>query len=46
MLEDGRVMAGGYIENAAHNPGLAPFQAAVVAAIVAGMEDYGQVRYL
>jgi hypothetical protein len=43
LLEDGRVLAGGYIENAAHNPGLPPFQAAIVAAVVARVPSYSQV---
>jgi hypothetical protein len=31
------------VESAAYNPGLPPFQAAVVAAIVGGMPSYDQV---
>jgi cytidine deaminase len=44
VLHDGQVVAGSYVENAAHNPGLAPFQAAVVAAVRAGIPDYTKVR--
>ena len=43
LLEDGRVLGGGYIENAAHNPGLPPLQAAIVAALIAGVRDWRQV---
>jgi len=38
------VSAGGYVESAAYNPGLPPFQAAIVAAVVGGMPSYDQVR--
>ncbi len=38
------VFAGGYVESAAYNPGLPPFQAAIVAAVVGGMPSYDQVR--
>ena len=44
VLHDGQVVAGSYVENAAHNPGLAPFQAAIVAAVRAGIADYTKVR--
>ena len=43
VTADGRVCSGGYVESAAYNPGLPPFQAAVVAAIVGGMPSYDQV---
>ena len=43
VTADGRVSSGGYVESAAYNPGLPPFQAAVVAAIVGGMPSYDQV---
>ena len=43
---DGGIFAGGYVESAAYNPGLPPFQAAVVAAIVGGMPSYDQVCVL
>lgn len=40
----GRVFAGGYVENAAHNPGLAPAQAAVVSAVVGAVGGYEEVE--
>lgn len=43
VTSDGRVFAGSYAENAAHNPGLAPAQAAVVGAIVGGLGGYEEV---
>jgi cytidine deaminase len=45
VTADGRVAAGCYLESAAHNPGVAPLQAAVVAGIITGwLESYDQVR--
>ncbi len=43
VTRDGRVSSGGYVESAAYNPGLPPFQAAIVAAIIGGMPSYDQV---
>jgi cytidine deaminase len=44
ITSSGQVPAGGYIESAAHNPGLPPLQAAVVAGIVGGcLPSYDQV---
>eukprot|EP00878_Enallax_costatus_P025530 GHUV01027317.1.p1 GENE.GHUV01027317.1~~GHUV01027317.1.p1 ORF type:complete len:278 (+),score=68.48 GHUV01027317.1:337-1170(+) len=42
-----QISAHGYMENAAHNPGIPPLQAAVVAAIIQGqLETYQQIREL
>ena len=38
-----RIHHGAYLESAAFNPGLPPLQAALVAAIRAGMDDYEEV---
>jgi hypothetical protein len=43
IARGGRVFHGGYTENAAHNPGLAPFQAAVAGAIIGGLGPYDEV---
>lgn len=41
---NGQVAAGGYIESAAHNPGLPPLQSAIAAAIIQGkLESYQAV---
>ena len=45
MTADGGAFAGGYVESAAYNPGLPPFQAAIVAAVVGGMPSYDQVCF-
>lgn len=44
ITEDVRVFGGCYIESNAYNPGLGPFQAAIVAAVKAGVEDYGKIK--
>jgi cytidine deaminase len=47
ILRTGQVVAGCYLESAAHNPGLAPLQSAVVSGIIAGcLQSYDQVRAL
>jgi hypothetical protein len=38
------VFSGGYTENAAHNPGLAPLQAAFAGAIIGGLCSYEEAR--
>jgi hypothetical protein len=43
IARGGRVFAGNYTENAAHNPGLAPMQAAVAGAIIGGLGGYDEV---
>jgi hypothetical protein len=44
VTSSGQVAAGGYIESAAHNPGLPPLQTAVVGGIVGGcLPTYDQV---
>lgn len=44
VTSSGGVAAGGYIESAAHNPGLPPLQAAVVGGIVGGcLPSYDQI---
>lgn len=40
----GQLFSGGYLESAAFNPSLPPFQAAVVSAVTGGMPAYDQVR--
>jgi hypothetical protein len=45
ILRTGQVAAGCYLESAAHNPGLAPLQSAVVSGIMSGcLQSYDQVR--
>ncbi|KIY93496.1 cytidine deaminase [Monoraphidium neglectum] len=44
IARGGRVFHGGYTENAAHNPGLAPFQAAVAGAIIGGLGPYDEIE--
>ncbi|KAI8466838.1 MAG: cytidine and deoxycytidylate deaminase zinc-binding region-domain-containing protein [Monoraphidium minutum] len=44
VARGGRVFSGGYTENAAHNPGLAPLQAAVVGAIIGGLGPYSEIE--
>eukprot|EP00879_Flechtneria_rotunda_P021481 GHRR01022638.1.p1 GENE.GHRR01022638.1~~GHRR01022638.1.p1 ORF type:complete len:295 (+),score=84.05 GHRR01022638.1:578-1462(+) len=44
ITKQGKVASGGYIESAAYNPGLPPFQAAVAGCIIAGcLDTYHQV---
>ena len=40
----GQLFSGGYLESAAYNPSLPPFQAAVVNAVTGGMPAYDVVR--
>ena len=42
-LDDGAILSGAAIENAAYNPGLPPLQAALINLIAAG-RDYGVIR--
>ncbi|CAN6441819.1 unnamed protein product [Victoria cruziana] len=42
--KDGRVFAGSYIESAAHNPGLHPIQAALVAFVAGGGGGYEEIE--
>lgn len=44
VTRDGRSFSGSSIESAAYNPSLGPFQAAVVAGVVGGMESLEEVR--
>lgn len=44
ITRGGRVFCGSYTENAAHNPGLAPMQAAIAGAVIGGLGDYMEVR--
>ena len=39
----GQLFSGGYLESAAFNPSLPPFQAAIVSAVAGGMLSYDQV---
>lgn len=44
MTKSGQVVVGCYLESAAHNPGVAPLQSAVVSGIIAGcLPSYDQV---
>ena len=43
QLDDGAIVSGAAIENAAYNPGLPPLQAALINLIAAG-RDYGSIR--
>ncbi len=42
-MRNGKIYTGSYLENAAYNPTLSPFQAALVALVVAG-ENYGDIQ--
>lgn len=45
ISKPGQVAAGCYLESAAHNPGVAPLQSAVVSGIIAGcLPSYDQVK--
>ncbi|GBF94426.1 cytidine deaminase [Raphidocelis subcapitata] len=44
VARGGRVYSGGYSENAAHNPGLAPLQAAVAGAVIGGLAGYKEIE--
>jgi cytidine deaminase len=44
QLDDGAILSGAAIENAAYNPGLPPLQAALVNLIAAG-RDYGAMKW-
>jgi cytidine deaminase len=44
LLDDGAVVSGAAIENAAYNPGLPPLQAALINLIAAG-RDYAAIRH-
>lgn len=44
ITKSGQVVSGNYLESAAHNPGVAPLQSAVVSGIIAGcLDTYDQV---